>query len=69
MELSNIYELIVEEIERKYPTKVECAKSMGISRQRLNHLLNGLKNGKEISFNRLTKILNFFGYKFEVKRN
>ena len=68
MNLEKIYNMVENEIQEKYKTKVECAKEMGISRQRLNHILNTLKNNNEISFNRVEKILNFFGYDIEIKK-
>lgn len=68
MELKKIYNILDDEIQNKYKTKVECAKNMGISRQKLNHILNTLKNQKEISFNRIDELLNFFGYEIQIKK-
>ncbi len=68
MNLEKIYNVIENEIQEKYKTKVECAKEMGISRQRLNHILNMLKTNSEISFKRVEKTLNFFGYEIEIKK-
>lgn len=68
MKLEKIYNVVENEIQEKYKTKVECAREMGISRQRLNHILNTLKNNNEVSFNRIEYILNFFGYEIEIKK-
>ena len=68
MELKKIYNVLDNEIQEKYRTKVECAKDMGISRQRLNHILNTLKYEKEISFNRIDDLLKFFGYEIQIKK-
>lgn len=68
MNLEKIYNVVENEIQERYKTKVECAKEMGISRQRLNHILYMLKNNSEISFKRVEKALNFFGYEIEIKK-
>lgn len=68
MKLEKIYDIVENEIQENYKTKVECAKSMGITRQRLNQILDKLKNNNEISFNNVKKILNFFGYEIEIKK-
>lgn len=68
MNLEKIYNVVENEIQERYKTKVECAKEMGISRQRLNHILYMLKNNSEISFKRVEKTLNFFGYEIEIKK-
>lgn len=68
MNLEKIYNVIENEIQERYKTKVECAKEMGISRQRLNHILYMLKNNSEVSFKRVEKTLNFFGYEIEIKK-
>lgn len=68
MNLEKIYNVVENEIQERYKTKVECAKEMGISRQRLNHILYMLKNNSEISFKRVEKTLNFFGYEIKIKK-
>lgn len=66
--LNRIYKIIEKEIRKKYKTKVECARDLGITRQRLNQILGKLKNNSEISFNNVKKILNFFGYEIVIKK-
>lgn len=68
MELKKIYNVVENEIQENYKTKVECAKKMGITKQRLHQILNTLKTNRELSFNKVQKILNFFGYEIEIKK-
>lgn len=68
MKLEYIYKVVENEIRKRYTTKVEFAKKMGISRQRLNQILNKLKSNKEISFNSVKKILGVLGYEIEIKK-
>lgn len=66
LKLESIYIVINNEIRKKYVTKAECARNMGITRQRLNQILSKLKNNNEISFNNVKKFLNFFGYEIKI---
>lgn len=68
MKLEIIYNVIENKIQENYKTKVECAKKMGITKQRLHQILSSLKSNSELSFNKVQKILNFFGYEVEIKK-
>lgn len=52
-----LYEKIEFEIKRKYKTKTKYAEKMGMRKQKLNYILNKLKN-EEISIEELKKIVN-----------
>ena len=68
MKLDEIYNVIENEIQEKYKTKVEFAKEMGISKQRLHHILKKIKNNSEVSFRRVGNILEFLGYELDIKK-
>ena len=68
MKLEIIYNVIENEIQEKYKTKVECAKDMGMSKPRLHHILKKIKTNSEVSFKRVDNILDFLGYEIEIKK-
>lgn len=68
MKLECIYNVVNDEIQGKYKTKVECAKKMGITRQRLSQILTKLKTNSGITYKKVEEFLNLLGYEIVIKK-
>lgn len=72
MNSETLYKLLDVDIRLNYNSDAEFARKVGISRQRINQILNSLKknekNKKGISINVIFPILEKAGYEITIKK-